>query len=154
MKTLTLKIAILLCCVTMPCAYAHPPERLVEGHGEKAARSLDRTLKPLIAKAKATFPQAKKRFLAGLPAGEKFYVLTRLYGENGAKTEDVYVVVREMTGGEIRGVIDSDVLLVKTYRKGQLLAFPEAKLIDWSILHRNGYEEGNVVGRHFDSLLN
>jgi hypothetical protein len=65
-----------------------------------------------------------------VPAGEKFYVLTCLYGDHGATTEDVYVVVREMTGGEIRGVIDSDVLLVKAYRKGQLLAFPEARLVD------------------------
>ena len=135
----------------MSCAFAHPPERLVEGHGDKAAQALDRALKPITAKAKATFPQAKKRFLAGLPAGEKFYVLTRLYGDHGARTEDVYVVVREIAGGEIRGVIDSDVLLVKAYRKGQLLAFPEARLIDWSILHTTGVEEGNLVGKYFDS---
>ena len=145
-----MRITIVLCCIAVSYGFGHPPERLVEGHGDKAAKSLDRTLAPLTAKAKATFPQAKKRFLAGLPRGEIFYVLTRLYGDHGAKTEDVYVVVREMARGEIRGVIDSDVLLVKGYRKGELVAFPEARLIDWSILHTNGVEEGNVVGKYFD----
>jgi len=47
---------------------AEQPGRPEHGVGEKAVEAHDRALQPLIAKARATYPQAKSRFLEGLPA--------------------------------------------------------------------------------------
>jgi len=47
---------------------------------------------PYVKKARETLPEAKKRYLSGLPKGEHFFVTTRLRGPDG-KYEQVFVKV-------------------------------------------------------------
>jgi hypothetical protein len=76
----------------------------------------ERAIAPYVAKARATYPAAKKRFLAGLPRGHVFAVQMRLQGIDKAKKEvqvaDVFVLVHAIKNGKIYGAIDSPVLIV------------------------------------------
>ena len=38
----------------------------------------ERAIAPYVAQARATYPQAKQRFLAGLPRGQSFFLTARL----------------------------------------------------------------------------
>jgi hypothetical protein len=105
---------------------------------------------PYVAQARSTYPGAKARFLAGLPAGYIFAVTTRLHGDNGT-FEQVFVTVREIKGGMIQGILASHINVVQGYREGDSYAFPEAELLDWVIVDRDGSEEGNVVGKFLDT---
>jgi hypothetical protein len=147
-----MKTIFLIFCLAASLVCAQPPDRFVEGVGDKAAEAHNRLLRPLIAKARASYPLAKARFLKGLPAAEGFYVMTRLSAERGVKTEDVFVRVRSIEHGVIRGVIDSEIMLVKPhYHRGEQITFPEKALMDWTILHADGREEGNVIGTYLDA---
>ena len=100
---------------------------------------------PRVAQARATYPGAKARFLAGLPKGQIFFVTARLRDADG-HVEQVFVRVAQIQNGLIQGRIASKVDLVKGYRSGDLYSFPETQLLDWLIAHPDGSEEGNVVG--------
>jgi uncharacterized protein YegJ (DUF2314 family) len=104
----------------------------------------DDAIAPYVAKGRATYPAAKKRFLAGLPAGNKFLVRVRL--RQGNKVEESFVEVRSIRNGTISGNIDS-IDILTNYRKGQGMTIPESEIKDWVIQYPNGSEEGNVVGK-------
>src|SRR3954454_10199660 len=69
----------------------------------------NRAVAPYVAKARASYPAAKKRFLAGLPAGYTFSVWIRLWQRdakhNQVHAEDVFVVVDTIKGGKVTGRI-------------------------------------------------
>ena len=39
---------------------------------------------------------------------------------------------------------------VRAYRQGQRISFPESEVWDWTIIHPDGREEGNYVGKFID----
>ena len=104
---------------------------------------------PYVAQAKATYPLAKSKFLAGLPKGQSFFVTTQLR-RNGL-VEQVFVAVRSIDGDLISGKIWSDVQLVPGFKHGDAYRLPETEIIDWLITHPDGSEEGNVVGKFLDT---
>lgn len=113
--------------------------------------SYEKAILPYIAEAKATYPEAKQRFLTGLPADQMFLVTTRLYDRFG-RYEQAYISVSAIKDGIIYGRINSNINLVSGYKTGDQYSFPERDIIDWTILHRNGIEEGNFVGKFLDSF--
>ena len=115
---------------------------------EKAA--FDSAIAPYVAQAKRTYPEARARFIAGLPEGQSFFVITRLHDASG-RFEQVFVAVREIRDGVIAGRIWSDVQVVSGYKFGETYSFPESDLVDWLIAHPDGSEEGNVVGKFLDT---
>ena len=112
-----------------------------------------RAVAPYVAKARATYPAAKKRFLAGLPSGHKFAVMARLQAIDHAKKEvqqaDVFVDVHAIKGGKIYGRINSP-MPIAGYKRGDLISFPESEILDWVIARPDGSEEGNAVGKFLD----
>jgi uncharacterized protein YegJ (DUF2314 family) len=146
-----MKTTFLIFWLAASLTYAQPPDKPLYKTGDEAADAQDRVIKPLIAKARATYPQAKARFLKGLPAGEGFYVMKRLSTQHGRVTEDVFVHVLSIEGRTIHGVIDSEITLVKPHQKGERISFPEKDIMDWTILHAGGREEGNVIGKYIDA---
>jgi hypothetical protein len=76
-------------------------------------RKMEEAMKPYIEQAKKTYPEAKQRYLAGLPAKHVFFVTTRLHDAAG-RFEQVFVEVKELKDGKIRGLIASEVNLLKT----------------------------------------
>jgi hypothetical protein len=111
---------------------------------------LDRAMAPVVAKAMSTYPGAKRRFEAGLPRGQVFFVTTRLRDATG-RWEQVFVRVESISQGFVTGTIESPVNLVKGFAKGDHHRFAEAAVLDWMIRHRDGHEEGNLVGRFVDT---
>jgi uncharacterized protein YegJ (DUF2314 family) len=127
----------------------------VENHYHQVAKSAgasakdvlgqyDNAIAPYVAEGRATYPAAKKRFLAGLPGGNKFIVRIRL--KQGKKIEESFVEVTSIKDGQVTGIINS-VDIVTNYRKGQQITVPESEIKDWLIQHRDGSLEGNAVGR-------
>lgn len=149
-------IALLLCAsahaqepVLAPNAPADKPVALDAGKKEARERFV-RSIAPHIARARATYPQAKKRFLEGLPQGQSFFITTRLLGADGS-VEQVFVAVQDIRDGKVIGKIWSEVNLVKEYKYKDPYSFPENQLVDWLITKPDGSEEGNFVGKFLDT---
>jgi uncharacterized protein YegJ (DUF2314 family) len=127
-----------------------PPDRPSEISAEEI-KQFEESLKPYIEKARQTYPDARKRYLAGLPRGQWFSVTTKIYDERG-RFEGVFIEVKEIKDGVIRGVIANDIKVVTKYKLGDAYTFAEKDLLDWTISHPDGTEEGNFVGKYIESL--
>jgi uncharacterized protein YegJ (DUF2314 family) len=125
----------------------HQVASMTKGGGASAKDILtqyDNAIAPYVAEGRATYPAAKKRFLAGLPAGDKLLVRIRL--RQGNKVEESFVNVIRITGGKITGLVNG-VEIVNNYKAGQQITIPESEIKDWVIQHQNGSQEGNAVGK-------
>lgn len=111
---------------------------------------LDAAIAPYVSQAKASYPQARSRFLAGLPSGERFFVVTRVGGPDG-KWEQAFIRVQSIVDGKVTGTISSKMRIVRSYQPGDPYELAESALIDWVIVKSDGSEEGNVVGKFLDS---
>jgi Uncharacterized protein conserved in bacteria (DUF2314) len=116
----------------------------------EALKKFEEAIKPYVEKARKTYPDAKKRFLAGLPPKYVFFVTTRLHDSSG-KFEQVFIYVKEIKDGTITGIISSDVETVAGYKLRDTYSFPESELMDWTITKPDGTEEGNFVGKFLDT---
>lgn len=123
-----------------------PKDRPVHGTtAEQEAR-----IAALTEQARKSYPEAKQRFLAGLPAGEHFYMVTTLTSA-GAK-ESVFISVSSIANGQVKGTIASDIMNVRGYKSGDAYTFAEAELVDWLLSKADGSEEGNIIGKYLDTL--
>ena len=127
-----------------------PPDRPQRLDTAAKLADYDKAIAPYIAKARATYPAAKKRFLAGLPRGHIFSVRVPLFDRDRGR-EDTFVRVEKIEGGQITGTISNDLSVVKNYKTGQRITFPENKIDNWLILRPDGTEEGNAVGKFLDT---
>jgi len=133
-----------------PKLSAKPPQdRPTEARGKTEADEYRAAIAPYVAKGRQTYPEAKKRYLAGLPPGRRFFVVTNLRDKAGT-TEQVFIAVANVQEGRITGRIATDNLTVIGYKGGDPYTFPESDLVDWLITHPDGTEEGNVVGKFLD----
>jgi hypothetical protein len=113
-------------------------------------QAYEQAIAPYVAKAKETWPDAKRRFLEGLPPKHVFFVTTRLYDSQG-RAESVFVRVQWIKDGIISGRIATELQLVRIYKPGDPYSFREENLLDWMIARPDGTEEGNVVGKFMDT---
>lgn len=125
---------------------APPPDRVV-----KLDLSSEKVFQPLIAQARKTLPEAKARFLKGLPKGYTFSVTTKIYDQN-KKFEQVFVIVKSWSGDRIEGILNNEVRL-PGYKLGQALTVYEKDVLDWTIVSPKGEEEGNLIGKFIDKNL-
>ena len=156
MKRFFLSCALLVACPLPGQAQQPSPSPTPPPDGPTAVTAdeieqFEDSLKPYIEKARQTYPDAKKRYLAGLPRGQWFSVTTKIYDEQG-KFESVFIAVREIKDGVIKGVIASEINLITKYKLGEPYSFAEKDLLDWTISHPDGTEEGNFVGKYIESL--
>lgn len=126
-----------------------PKDQPVEARGDQEAAEYNAAIAPYVEKGRKSYPGAKSRFLAGLPAGQHFFVVTRLRDGTGS-SEGVFVAVASIQSGRITGRIASNILGVKGFKEGDPYVFSETDLEDWLITHPDGSEEGNVVGKFLD----
>lgn len=156
MKRFFLTCLLLVACPVLGQAQSSkpsptpPPDRPIEVTAEEI-KQFEETLKPYIEKARQTYLDAKKRYLAGLPQGQWFSVTTKIYDEQG-RFESVFIAVREIKDGVVKGVIASEMNLITKYKLGEAYSFAEKDLLDWTISHPDGTEEGNFVGKYIESL--
>jgi len=112
--------------------------------------AMDRAMQPYIAKARTTWPDARSRYLAGLPTRHTFFV-TALLVDGQDRREQVFVAVDSIRNGTISGRIWNRVEIVHGFRLGDRYSFPESELRDWMIAKPDGTEEGNFVGKFLDT---
>jgi hypothetical protein len=111
--------------------------------------AMDRAMQPYIAQARATWPTARQRYLAGLPPRHSFFVTTLLVDAQDRR-EQVFVAVESIRDGVINGKIWNRVEVVRGFHLGDHYSFPESDLRDWLIAKPDGTEEGNFVGKFLD----
>ena len=113
-------------------------------------KQMDSILAPYISQAKSSYGQAKERFLKGLPSGEAFFVVTRIFDTDG-KFEQVFMRVKNYKADNVSGIIANDLSTVKEYKVNQLIVFKEIQVLDWLITKPDGSEEGNFIGKYLDT---
>lgn len=128
-----------------------PKDKPVDARGSEEVRRFEEAIRPYVEQARKTYPEAKARFLKGLPRGHVFFVTARLY-DGAGRFEQVFVAVREIKDGKIRGVIASEIQTVAGFKQGDPLTLDEGGLYDWTISRPDGSEEGNFVGKFLDTL--
>jgi uncharacterized protein YegJ (DUF2314 family) len=126
-----------------------PPDKPAVMASKEQIAAYDRAIAPYVAKARATYPDAKKRFLDGLPSGYRFLVRVPLTDPDG-KREDSFLAVEKISGGKITGPIANELSVVTHHQRGQQLTVPESEIDNWVIVRPDGTEEGNFVGKFLD----
>ncbi len=110
------------------------------------------TIAPYVQQSRLTYPEAKRRFLQGLPPNQAFYAATMVQDDTGT-TEQIFVAVSSINNGLITGQIVTRVVGVSGRHRGEIYTFSESDLVDWVISHSGGAEEGHFVGRFLKSLF-
>ena len=126
-----------------------PADKPVNAANAEDIRKLDEAIAPYVKKARATLPEAKKKYLSGLSHGDSFFVTIRIYNSDG-KFEQVFVSVTSWEGQTIKGVLSSDTPILHR-KRGEVVACKERDVLDWTISKADGSEEGNFVGNFLDS---
>jgi hypothetical protein len=127
-----------------------PPDKPVSVTSDEQKRRLDAAVAPYVAQARATYPHAKQRFLAGLPPQHSFFVTVELRDAAG-HSEMAFLAVDSLASDSIFGRIGNRINLVRGFRLRDRHAVSEAELLDWLITKPDGSEEGNVVGKFLDT---
>jgi hypothetical protein len=95
-----------------------------------------------------TLPQAKKKFLAGLPNGDQFLLSVRVIATD-TSFRQASARVLGWHGNTVQAL-----LLPSPDAAGKAdptpISFPETAVIDWTLLRASGREEGNYVGRYLE----
>jgi hypothetical protein len=128
-----------------------PKDKPVHAPDAQQAIDVDRAIQPYVAKARKTYPTAKKRFLAGLPPKYLFSLTTKLWDRSHTKFEVVFVVADQIKDGTVIGHLVTHTKQSVGYNFGDQISFPESQVMDWTIVHPDGTEEGNVVGKFMDT---
>jgi len=115
----------------------------------------DSVTAPLVAQARATYPDAKARFLAGLPPQHSFFVVTYLR-DSLDQRERVFIAVDSAEAGagpeaRIYGRIWNEIHLVHGFAPFQTYSFHQGELLDWMFSRPDGTEEGNLIGNFLDT---
>ncbi|MFO0601198.1 MAG: DUF2314 domain-containing protein [Myxococcaceae bacterium] len=135
--------------VAATVAVAEPPKDQPVSATQDVVDKLDKAIAPLVAEARKTWPDAKKRWQKGLPKGHVLFVTVRLH--EGDAFEQCFLRVKKVENGDITGTVANEIGRLKKVKEGDLATAKEAELYDWTIAKPDGTEEGNVVGKFLDT---
>ena len=152
-------VALLVSITGSACAKPLPPVHVAPTApkdaplGVDAARreELERLLEPCRQKAMASYPDARARFLTGLPEHHTMFIVTRLRDAAGRR-EQVFVAVDGIDGDRVKGRVWNDRHVIEGFQRGQAVTIPESEIVDWMVARPDGTEEGNWMGRFIDAL--
>jgi hypothetical protein len=123
-----------------------PPDQVTSGESEKIMA----LLAPCRVRALNTYPDAKQRFLKGLPLGQDFSVYIPLKDDQ-SRVEMVFLAVEKIEGTKIHGKINNEIVAVSGYQYGQAYSIDESEILDWVIVRVDGTEEGNLSGKFLEA---
>lgn len=103
-------------------------------------------LQPHVDSAQQRWPDARNRFLIGLPLASEM-VVTAMTEDNLGNSAFVFIKVDRVVAGVIYGRVWRDLTVAADWRSGDLFALPETDLLDWRIIRPDGNIEGNFLGR-------
>jgi hypothetical protein len=128
-----------------------PADRPAYATDTSGAHRLQQLVERCAERAHATYPAVRARYLHGLPANQTLFVTINLRDAEG-RTEGVFLAVDEIRADTVRGRIWNQIGVVHGFQYGQALAVPESEVLDWTISHPDGTEEGNYVGKAIDEI--
>lgn len=147
MRTLLL---FLLTLLPAPPIGAQNPAAQPSMH--RLVQQLGRSTGPLpvlpLKEAHRTLGQVRQRYQRGLPADTHLYLTARALNE-AATPEPVLVLVDSWQGPRIIGRIVRAASPSLTTATAPV-EFTEAEVLDWTLLHSSGAEEGNYLGKFLD----
>ena len=100
-----------------------------------------------VREALRTLPQAKKKFLAGLPDGDQFLLSVRV-ADTDTSFRQVTARVLGWNGKTVQALLLPPATDSATPAEPMPVSFPETAVVDWTLLRASGREEGNYVGRY------
>ncbi|MDB5233628.1 MAG: hypothetical protein JWR44_621 [Hymenobacter sp.] len=103
-----------------------------------------------VREALRTLPQAKKRFLAGLPEGDQFLLSVRVIATD-TSFRQVSARVLGWHGNTVQALLLPSSTDSAAPTEPLPVSFPETAVVDWTLLRASGREEGNYVGRYIDT---
>ena len=103
-----------------------------------------------VREALRTLPQAKKRFLAGLPQGDQFLLSVRVIATD-TSFRQVSARVLGWHDSTMQALLLPSAANSVGPTEPTLVSFPETAVLDWMLLRASGREEGNYVGRYTDT---
>ena len=103
-----------------------------------------------VREALRTLPQAKKKFLAGLPIGDQFLLSVRVAASD-TSFRQASVRVLGWRGNTVQALLLPEAADSAAAVEPMPVSFPEAAVVDWTLLRASGREEGNYVGRYTDT---
>jgi uncharacterized protein YegJ (DUF2314 family) len=136
--------------VTGQLAPSAPVDRPITATADCQWNALVKAMEPHVARARETWPAAKRQFIARVEPVRPMFVTTQLRDPNGRR-EQVFVAVDSVAGARIFGKLASEVGVVQGYRYHEPVSFDDGDLIDWMFANPDGSEEGNVVGKFLDT---
>ena len=142
-------LAVLLFSSSVIAQQPAPQDKPVLTTAEKQKKYED-AIAPYVKQARDTLPGAKAKFLAGLKHGDALFVTIRVY-DDPKHFEQVFVQVTGWEGDTIKGLLASDLEVVKTHKKGELVTCKKEDVYDWTISKADGTEEGNFVGKFLET---
>lgn len=150
-KTILLCFMLTLVGQAQELAPNAPQDKPVRATKETVSK-LEKAVAPYIAEGQKSYPEARKRYLAGLPEKQIFFVTVKLT-DNEGHFELVFLRVAkiDVDKNEVTGRIANQIGSVRGYRYKQELTLPESRILDWTISKPDGSEEGNAVGKFLDT---
>lgn len=121
------------------------PDKPIQVESDQSQK-LEQAIAPLVKQARDTLLSVKNRFLVGLPPGDYLLLTIRLYDPD-KKMEQVFAKVQSWNDTKITGQIGSKIEVLKSYKLGDLVSFNEGDVFDWTIMKRDGTDEGNLIGK-------
>lgn len=103
-----------------------------------------------VREALRTLPQAKKKFLAGLPEGDQFLLSVRVAASD-TSFRQASARVLGWRGNTVQALLLPAAADSATPAEPMPVSFPETAVVDWTLLRASGREEGNYVGRYTDT---
>ena len=102
-----------------------------------------------VREALRTLPQAKKKFLAGLPIGDQFLLSVRVVATD-TSFRQASARVLGWHGNTVQALLLPETSAA-TSAEPTPVTFSETAVVDWTLLRASGREEGNYVGRYTDT---
>ena len=103
-----------------------------------------------VREALRTLPQAKKKFLAGLPEGDQFLLSVRVVATD-TSFRQASARVLGWRGNTVQALLLPAATDSAMPAEPTPVSFPETAVVDWTLLRASGREEGNYVGRYTDT---
>lgn len=103
-----------------------------------------------VREALRTLPQAKKRFLAGLPQGDQFLLSVRVVATD-TSFRQASARVLGWHGTTVQALLLLSAADSSRPTEPLPVSFPEAAVLDWTLVRASGREEGNYVGRYTET---
>ena len=101
--------------------------------------------------AMKSWPEAKARFLRGLPDKHSLFV-TFILVDQEQRAEYVFLAVDAISDEGVSGRLWTDLFVVQGFEHGDRFLVDEEAISDWLISKPDGTEDGNLIGKYLDTL--